>query len=77
MESHIYPLNINLDDRDSVFNRDFFDETPNHLVDFLPADEVLLRTLRLIRVDDFRRGHSLSLVMDDNAGKAIAFLRED
>ena len=77
MESRIYPLNINLDDRDTVFNRDFFNETPNRLVDFLPADEVLLRTLRLIRVDDFRRGHSLSLVMDDNAGKAVAFLRED
>ncbi|MFA5874380.1 MAG: PEP/pyruvate-binding domain-containing protein [Anaerolineales bacterium] len=77
MEAHIYPLNVNLDDRDSVFNRGFFDKTPNRLPDFLAADEILLRTLRLIKVDDFRPGHSLSLVMNDDAGKAVAFLRED
>jgi len=77
MEAHIYPLNVNLDDRDSVFNRGFFDKTPNRLPDFLAADETLLRTLRLLKVDDFRPGHSLSLVMNDDAGKAVAFLRED
>ncbi|MDP2994262.1 MAG: hypothetical protein Q8N46_03960, partial [Anaerolineales bacterium] len=77
MEAHIYPLNVNLDDRDSVFNRGFFDKTPNRLPDFLAADEILLRTLRLIKVDDFRPGHSLSLVMNDDAGKAVAFLEPD
>jgi hypothetical protein len=76
MEAHIYPLNINLDDRDSVFNRDFFYKTPNRLPDFLAADETLLRTLRLLKVEDFRSGYSLSLVMNDDAGKAVAFLRE-
>lgn len=77
MEAHIYPLNVNLDDRDSVFNRGFFDKTPNRLPDFLAADETLLRALRLLKVDDFRPGHSLSLVMNDDEGKAVAFLRED
>ncbi|MCX6039103.1 MAG: PEP/pyruvate-binding domain-containing protein [Chloroflexi bacterium] len=77
MEAHIYPLNVNLDDRDSVFNRGFFDKTPNRLPDFLAADEILLRTLRLIKVDDFRPGHSLSLVMNDDVGKAVAFLEPD
>jgi hypothetical protein len=77
MEAHIYPLNVNLDDRDSVFNRLFFDKTPNRLSDFLAADETLLRTLRLLKVDDFRPGHSVSLVMNDDAGKAVAFLRGD
>jgi len=77
MEAHIYPLNVNLDDNDSVFNRGFFDKTPNRLTDFLAADETLLRTLRLVKVDDFRPGYSLSLVMNDDVGKAVAFLRED
>jgi hypothetical protein len=76
MEAHIYPLNVNLDDRDTLFNRHFFYETPNHLPDFLNIDEALLRSLRLLKVDDFRPGHSLSLVMNDDAGKAVAFLRE-
>jgi hypothetical protein len=77
MEAHIYPLNVNLDDRDSIFNRDFFDRAPNHLADFIPADEPLLRSLRLLKVEDFRPGHGLSLVMNDEAGKAVAFLREE
>jgi len=77
MEAHIYPLNVNLDDRDSVFNRDFFDKTPNRLPDFLITDETLLRTLRLLKVDDFRPGHSLSLVMNDDVGKAVAYLWKD
>jgi len=77
MEAHIYPLNVNLDDRDSVFNRGFFNQTPNHLPDFLATNETLLRTLRLIKVEDFRPGHSLSLVMNDDAGKAVAFLQKE
>jgi hypothetical protein len=77
MEAHIYPLNVNLDDRDSVFNRVFFDKTPNRLPDFLVANATLLRCLRLIKVDDFRPGHNLSLVMNDDEGKAIAFLQKD
>ncbi len=77
MEAHIYPLNVDLDDRDSVFNRGFFDNTPNHLPDFLAADETLLRSLHLIKVEDFRPGHTLSLVMNDDVGKAVAYLRAD
>jgi hypothetical protein len=76
MEAHIYPLNVNLDDRDTLFNRHFFYETPNHLTDFLSADQALLSSLRLLKVADYRTGHSLSLVMNDDAGKAVAFLRE-
>ncbi len=77
MEAHIYPLNVNLDDRDSIFNRDFFNRSPNRLADFIPADEPLLRSLRLLKVEDFRPGHGLWLVMNDEAGKAVAYLREE
>jgi hypothetical protein len=75
VESNIYPLNVNLDDHDSVFNRGFFYQTPNHLSDFVRSDETLKGALRLIKVEDFRPGCSLSLVMNDEAGKAVAFLR--
>jgi hypothetical protein len=76
MEAHIYPLNINLDDRDSSFERDFFYQTPNHLPEFLPSETTLLEALRVIKVEDFRPGHSLSLVMNDLQRKAVAFLRK-
>ena len=77
MEAHIYPLNVNMDDRDCIFRRDFFYKTPNHLVDFLPAEAVLQRSLRLIKVADFHPGNSLSLVMNDVLGKAVAFLQQE
>jgi hypothetical protein len=76
MEAHIYPLNVNLDDRDCIFRRDFFYKTPNHLVDFLPAEGALQRSLRLIKVADFHPGNSLSLVMNDDLGRAVAFLQQ-
>jgi Pyruvate phosphate dikinase, AMP/ATP-binding domain len=77
VEAHIYPLNVNLDDRDSMLNRKFFEETTNRLRDFIGADETLMRTLRLIKVDDFREGCSVTLVMNDEVGKAVAYLRKE
>ena len=76
VESNIYPLNVNLDDHDAVFNRGFFYKTPNHLSDFIRSDEALLNALRLIKVDDFCPGCSITLVMNDDVGKALAFLQE-
>jgi hypothetical protein len=76
MEAHIYPLAIYLDDRDVDFNRSFFYETPNRLPDWLPTEEAILDSLRLIKVDDFRPGTSMFLVMNDDAGKAVAFLKK-
>ena len=74
MEAHIFPLNVNLDDRDAGFNRGFFEETRNRLGEFMEADEALMRALRVIKVEDWREGGSLSLVMNDEQGKAIAFV---
>jgi hypothetical protein len=77
VESNIYPLNVNLDDHGTVFNRGFFYKTPNHLSDFIRSDEGLSNALRLIKVEDFRPGHSMTLVMNDELGKALAYLQED
>jgi hypothetical protein len=77
VESNIYPLNINLDDHGVVFNRAFFYKTPNHLSDFIRSDEGLLNALRLIKVDDFSPGCSMTLIMNDEVGKALAFLRKE
>jgi pyruvate,water dikinase len=77
VESNIYPLNVNLDDHGTVFNRGFFFKTPNHLSDFIRSDEALNNSLRLIKVEDFRPDYSMTLVMNDDVGKALAFLRKD
>jgi len=77
MEAEIYPLAICLDDEDAIFKRDFFYQTPNQLSKWIKADKFLLSCLRLIRVADYHPGHHLDLVMDDEEGRAVAFLQED
>jgi hypothetical protein len=77
IEAHIFPLAIYLDDEDVIFNRDFFYKTPNHLVEFAPQLALLSDKLRLINVASYRAGHHLELVMDDELGRAIAFLNPD
>jgi hypothetical protein len=75
MEAHIYPLAVTLGESGTIFKREFFEKTPNRLADWIPADENLLSCLHLIKVKDFRPGHALTLIMNDEAGKAVAFLR--
>ncbi|HEY3311156.1 MAG TPA: PEP/pyruvate-binding domain-containing protein [Anaerolineales bacterium] len=78
MEAQIYPLAINLDDRDVIFQRNFFYSTPNRLSRWLPSpDEELLSTLRLVDVRDFAPGQHLVLVMDDDESRAVGYLEKD
>jgi hypothetical protein len=77
VESDIYPLAIYLDDEDVIFDQDFFYSTPNRLAEFLPNQSDPDCCLRLIKVADFRPGHHLELVMDDETGQSIAFLEGD
>ncbi len=60
-----------------IFNRGFFYDTPNQLSRLLPEYSGMEGCLRLIRVDSFRPGHHLDLVMDDQAGKLAAYLEVD
>jgi len=77
VESNIYPLAIYLDDKGARFNRNFFYKTPNQLTHFLPEEAPRAPYLRLIEVASYRPGHHLELVMDDDEGKAVAYLSPD
>jgi hypothetical protein len=74
VEANIYPLAIFLDDPGVTFNRDFFYKTRNHLSKFIKIDHLLKDCLRLIKVEHYRKGHFMELVMDDEHGRAVAFL---
>jgi hypothetical protein len=77
MEAHIFPLAVNLDDKDAVFNRKFFFETPNRLDEWRHAPNgEACRALKLIKVEDFRPGSFINLIMDDDEGRAAAFLSD-
>ncbi len=77
VESNIYPLAVYLDDEDTVFNRDFFYNTPNILGRYMPNETDRGDCLRLIEVSSFRPRHHLELVMDDEEGLAVAYLAPD
>ena len=55
LEAQIYPLAIYLDDPASVFNRAFFDETPNRVEEWIQLEERLRHALRVVRVSGFPR----------------------
>jgi hypothetical protein len=77
MEAHIYPLAVFLDNKDVLFNHDFFNTTPNKVLKFISIDKRLTRTLRLLAVKDFRPGQHMDLVMDGQIGRAVAYLVPD
>jgi len=77
LESQIYPLAIYLDDPASIFNRAFFEGTPNRVEEFIQIDERLKPALRLIRVQDFRPGTYLRIVMSDKKSQAVAYLESE
>lgn len=77
MEAQIYPLALDLDREDTVFNRAFFYETPNSIHEWLDPDPAVKGCLKLIEVASYREGHHLDLVMDDEEGQALAFVVPD
>lgn len=80
MESRTYPLAIYLADTDVIFNRAFLYDTPNILSQFLSEEYLnamphIRQCVRVVDVEDIRPNHRLDLVMDDEEGRAVAFLK--
>jgi hypothetical protein len=77
MEAQIFPLAVNLDEPETMFNRAFFYETPNCMGKWVNDNGDSTRAIRLIAVADYRPGYHLNLAMDDEAGQATAYLSSD
>jgi hypothetical protein len=77
MEAQIYPLAIYLDDREVIFNHDFFYNTPSCLTDWIQWDNRQTPCIRLLEVAAFKPGYHLELAMDDEQGLAVAFISPD
>lgn len=74
LEAQIYPLALQLDDPKTVFNEAFFDEMPNHILEWIAADEQYEKCLFLLAIGDYAPGKSLSILMNDDVGKVLAYL---
>lgn len=75
LEAQIFPLALQLDDPATIFNEEFFDKMPNHLQEWIAADEQYEKCLHLIAVGDYACGKTLSIVMNDDVNKVLAFLK--
>ena len=76
LEEQIYPLAVQLDNEDSVFNTAFFEQTPNRVEEWTSVEEKIKESLRLIKVSDYRPDHHLRIVMSDEKSRAIAYLEK-
>jgi len=74
LESQIYPLALQMDNPATVFKREFFDESRNHLSEFLPGAAGITSSLRLLRIEDAYPGNTMRVIMNDEIGRAVAFL---
>jgi len=77
MEAGIYPLAINFNQPDTIFNQEFFYETENAVSRWLDLPEALERCLRVIPVEAYRPGTHLEVVMDDRENKSLAYVVRD
>ena len=74
VEARIYPLALALSDPDAEFNQAFFDQAPNALAELLPEAASWSRAVRVIHIPAAGDGALLELVMDGDAGTAMAYL---
>jgi hypothetical protein len=77
MEAQIYPIAVQLDDARTVFNQDFFYNSPNKLVDWIDVSGTMADCIALIEVASFKPDHHLELIMDDELGHTVAYLAPD
>lgn len=74
VESNIYPLSLFPDDSGTVFNREFFEQSPNILADILPKDNSYGDYIKVIDVSKMSQGKLLRVIMNAEEGKALGYL---
>jgi hypothetical protein len=75
VEAHIYPLPLFPHERGAVFHRAFFQQASNALAALLPGDAVYAEYIKVIDVPAVTAGRYLEVVMDEERGEALAFLK--
>ena len=74
MEAQVYPIAIDLDREDTIYNQPFFQETPSRVRDWVEMSDSLSSVLKLVSVEDFRPGHYIEVILNDEESYTLAFL---
>ncbi len=75
VEANIHYLPLYPDAAPNRFNEPFFIQTTNALASLLPDDAELGKTLRVIHVPACTNGKTLTIAMDGDTEKALAYLK--
>lgn len=77
LEAQIYPLAINLDDKQAFLNNTLFDTTTDHLEELIHLENHQDNCIKLIDIRDYKPNHHLEITMNDEKGQAVAYLMPD
>ncbi len=75
VESNIKYLPLFPDENKTVFNSDFFYKLENAIKQYIYCNENQESVIRLIDIADFNSGATLSIYMDGEKNKAVAFIK--
>ncbi len=75
VEARIYPVPLFPGQANTCFNRTFFEDAPNVLHQFSPQDAEYADYVKVIDVRACTRGRYLHIVMNDETGEALAYLK--
>ena len=74
MEAQIYPIAVPLDEPDTRFQREFFDNAPNVIADLITVNEQIAQCIQVIDIAAYQPGHHIEMIMDDAQEQVTAFL---
>lgn len=77
LEQQIYPLAVQIDDEESIFNQTFFEKLPNRVEEWTTVDEKIKDSLRVLKVSDYQQGATLKIVMSDEKSRAVAYVERE
>ncbi len=75
VEARIYPLALYPNERGTIFNREFFEKSPNSLPDMLPKYAEYADYVRVIDIRKASGGRLMEVVMDSSEERAVGYLR--
>jgi hypothetical protein len=75
VESEIFPLALYPDEEETVFDWEFFRNSPNSLAELLPGSAEYAEYVRVIDVSKASGGRFLEVIMNGESSEAIGYLR--
>ncbi len=75
VEADIKYLPLYPDEKENIFNENFFGKSPNRLAEILPERKDMEHVIRVIDINQIPGSGSMSVVMDGETNKALGYIK--